>query len=131
RPEDARVVVNGVGAAGRAAITMLQAIGIGDIVAVDVGGILHRDDAQPHAHWREVARETNRDGLRGGLAEAMAGADGFVGVSRSGLVSPAMVASMAPEAIVFALANPEPEIMPADALAAGAAVVASGRFDYP
>jgi len=131
RPEDARVVVNGVGAAGRAAITMLQAIGIGDIVAVDIGGILHRDDDQPHAHWRDVARQTNRDGLRGGLPEAMTGADGFVGVSKSGLVSHAMVASMAPDAIVFALANPEPEIMPAGALAAGAAVVASGRFDYP
>jgi len=131
RPEDARVVVNGVGAAGRAAITMLRAIGIGDIVAVDVGGILHRDDDHQHAHWRDVARQTNRDGRRGGLAEAMAGADGFVGVSKSGLVSRAMVASMAPGAIVFALANPEPEIMPAEALAAGAAVVASGRFDYP
>lgn len=131
RAQDVRVVVNGVGAAGVATITMLREIGIGDIIAVDRHGILHRQDDPGQPHWREVAAVTNAEGRRGDLAVAMAGADVFIGVSRANLVSPDMVRSMARNPIVFALANPEPEIMPDTALAAGAAVVASGRFDFP
>jgi malate dehydrogenase (oxaloacetate-decarboxylating) len=131
RARDVRVVVNGVGAAGVATITMLGEIGIADIIAVDRHGILHRDYDPGQPHWREVAAATNADGRRGDLAVAMAGADVFIGLSRARLVSPDMVRSMAHDPIVFALANPEPEIMPDSALAAGAAVVASGRFDFP
>jgi malate dehydrogenase (oxaloacetate-decarboxylating) len=128
---DVRVVVNGIGAAGTATIQMLEALGVGDIVAVDRSGILRDGDRLAHAHWREIAARTNRDRLSGGLAEAMAGADVFIGVSIAGQVSQAMVRMMNRHPIVFGLANPEPEILPSEALAAGAAIVASGRFDYP
>jgi len=131
RPETVRVVVNGIGAAGTATILMLEALGIGDIVAVDRAGILRKGDKLDHAHWREIAARTNREGRSGGLADAMVGADVFIGVSVAGQVSPDMVRSMNRQPIVFGLANPEPEILPGDALAAGAAIVASGRFDYP
>src|SRR5205085_866466 len=78
-----------------------------------------------------MAALTNPDRLSGGLAEAVAGADIFIGVSAPGILSPDMVRTMAPQSIVFALANPDPEILPNDALAAGARVVATGRSDYP
>ena len=130
-PAAVRVVVNGIGAAGSAAVAMLEARGVGDIVAVDRQGALHRGGDYPHAHWREIAARTNRDRVTGGLADAMRGADIFIGLSVGGLVDQAMVRSMAKEPIVFALANPDPEILPTDAVAAGGAVVASGRFDYP
>ncbi|MEQ9491377.1 MAG: NADP-dependent malic enzyme [Alphaproteobacteria bacterium] len=128
---DVRVVVNGIGAAGAATIDMLEGLGIGEITAVDKQGILHPDDNPAHAHWRDIAERTNQSRLRGDLTTAMAGADAFVGVSVAGIVSPSMVRSMARDPIVFGLANPEPEIMPDDAVAAGAAVTASGRFDFP
>lgn len=130
-PGAARVVVNGVGAAGTATIDMLQAAGIGDIVAVDKVGILASGRTYPLAHWQRLAETTNRDGITGDLARAMRGADGFVGVSVANIVTADMVRSMAERAIVFALANPDPEIAPDEAWAAGAAVVASGRFDFP
>lgn len=128
---DVRVVVNGIGAAGAATIDMLEGLGIGEITAVDKQGILHPDDNPAYPHWRDIAERTNRSRLKGDLATAMAGADAFVGVSVAGIVSPSMVRSMARDPIVFGLANPEPEIMPDEAMAAGAAVTASGRFDFP
>lgn len=131
KKESMRVVVSGIGAAGSATITMLEALGVGDIVAVDRPGILRSGDELAHSHWREIAERTNRERLSGGIAEALRGADVFVGVSVEGLVSPAMVRSMNRDPIVFGLANPEPEILPGDAQAAGAAIVASGRFDFP
>lgn len=130
-PENTRVVVNGIGAAGFATIDMLEGLGVGEITAVDKAGILHAGDDLPHAHWRDVAARTNQSGLRGTLADAMQGADAFVGVSTGGIVSAAMVRSMNKDPIVFGLANPEPEITPDEAHAAGAAVTASGRFDFP
>ncbi len=130
-PGEVRVVVNGVGAAGSATVAMLEALGVGDIVAVDRPGILHPDAALDHPHWRAIAARTNADRLRGGLAEAMRGANVFIGLSVGGLVDQAMVRTMAADPIVFGLANPDPEILPDAARAAGAAVVASGRFDYP
>ena len=131
RAEEITVVVNGCGAAGTACIDMLKVLGVGDIVAVDKMGILARGERYPHKHWREIAHFTNREGRHGGLAEAMRGADLFIGLSVSGLVSPAMIRSMARDPLIFALANPDPEILPDAAKAAGAALVASGRFDYP
>ena len=131
RVEEIAVVVNGCGAAGTACIDMLKVLGVGDIIAVDRAGILVQGERYPHRHWREIACITNKEGRHGGLAEAMRGADLFIGLSIGGLVSPAMVNSMARDPLVFALANPDPEILPDAAKAAGAALVASGRFDYP
>lgn len=131
KPGDIRVVVNGVGAAGSATIFMLEALGVGDIVAVDRPGILRAGDALAHEHWREIAARTNRSRLTGGLADALAGADVFIGLSVGGIVNERMIGSMAKAPIVFALANPEPEIAPDRARAAGAALAASGRFDFP
>ncbi len=128
---DVRVVVNGVGAAGTATVTLLEALGVGDILAVDRPGILRRGVDYPFAHWTEIGAGTNMENRSGDLAAALNGADAFIGVSAGGLVSEAMVASMARHPIVFALANPEPEISPDRALAAGAAIAASGRFDFP
>jgi len=132
RIEDLTVVVNGVGAAGTATISMLRAVGAGDIIAVDRPGILSGEESyRASAHWQRIAATTNRSGRRGGLEEALRGADVFIGLSVGGILSESMVRSMAPDPIVFALANPVPEIMPDLAKAAGAAVVASGRFDFP
>lgn len=129
--KDIRVVVNGIGAAGTATIDMLQALGVGEITAHDKAGIIYRGGDYPHEHWRRIAETTNRDRLQGDLATAMRGADVFIGVSVANQVTPEMVRSMARGPIVFGLANPEPEIRPDVALAAGAAIVASGRFDFP
>lgn len=131
RASDIRVVVNGVGAAGSATIAMLEALGVGDIVAVDRAGILREGDSLAHQHWREIAARTNRSKLSGGLADALRGADIFIGLSIGGIVDEGMIRSMARDPIVFALANPEPEIAPDRARAAGAAIAASGRFDFP
>lgn len=130
-PADQRVVVNGAGAAGTATIDLLRTMGIGDIIVNDVDGILRRGVAYRHAHWEELAKQTNAEARQGALAEAMRGADVFIGVSKADLVSGDMVASMAPHPIVFTLANPVPEVMPEISLAAGAAVIATGRYDYP
>ena len=126
-----RVVVCGDGAAGTATVTLLQAMGVGDITVVGLGGIVSRKVAHrdPHRQW--IADTTNRSGLEGGLADAMRGADAFVGLSVGGIVSVDMVRSMNPAPVVFSLANPVPEIMPGDSIAAGAAIAASGRFDFP
>jgi malate dehydrogenase (oxaloacetate-decarboxylating) len=126
-----RVVVCGDGAAGTATVTLLQAMGVGDITVVGLGGIVSRRVAHRDAHRQWIADSTNRSGLEGGLADAMRGADAFVGLSVGGIVSVAMVRSMNAAPVVFSLANPVPEIMPGDSIAAGAAIAASGRFDFP
>jgi malate dehydrogenase (oxaloacetate-decarboxylating) len=130
-PADIRVVVSGAGAAGTATVDMLQALGVGDILVHDKIGILHRHAQYPHAHWQRLAETTNQEGRTGDLAAAMRGADAFIGVSVPNQVTAAMVRSMAAKPVVFALANPDPEIRPDAALAAGAFIVASGRFDFP
>lgn len=132
RPADQqRVVVNGAGAAGTATVRMLSAFGVGDIVVNDRDGILCRGRAHRHAHWDEIARTTNVEGRQGDLSAALRGADVFIGLSVANLVTQDMIRSMARSPIVLALANPDPEILPEAALAAGAAIAASGRFDYP
>lgn len=126
-----RVVVNGIGAAGTATIRLLEALQVGDIIAVEREGILARNQAHRHPHWEQIAQSTNADALTGGLDTALRGADCFIGLSSPNLVDDRMIRTMAPDPIVFALANPEPEILPDAARAAGAAITASGRFDYP
>lgn len=128
--DEVRVVLNGAGAAGLATANLLLAYGIKHLTVVDRQGVLHPGQKGMHAYQREVARAT-KPTVRGGLAEAITGADVFIGLSKGKLLTKKMVASMAQDAIVFAAANPVPEIMPDEAKAAGAAVVATGRSDYP
>ncbi len=127
-----RVVQNGPGAAGTAIIKMLQTAGVEDIVAVDEHGILYPGrPAGLAGHKVSLAQTTNPRRLTGGLAEAVKGADLFIGTSVGGALTKEMAASMAPDAIVFAMANPNPEILPEDAKAAGVRVVGTGRSDFP
>lgn len=126
-----RLVINGAGAAGLSIARLLLQLGVGDIVLCDKQGALYQGAGWMNPAQAELAARTNPRGLRGTLADAMRGADVFVGVSRPGLVTAGMVASMASGAIVFPMANPTPEIMPEEARAGGAAVVGTGRSDYP
>jgi malate dehydrogenase (oxaloacetate-decarboxylating) len=126
---DQRVVVSGAGAAGIACAKILLAAGIGDVTLVDSRGIIHSGRAGLNPVKEEIAETTNHAGLRGGIAEALAGADVFVGVSSS-TVPEELVASMAPDSIVFALSNPDPEVHP-EVAARHAAIVATGRSDFP
>ena len=127
-----RVVQNGPGAAGTAIIRMLQTAGVQDIIAVDEHGILVPGrSAGLEGHKAALAERTNPRRVTGGLAEAIRGADLFIGTSVAGALAPERAASMAPDAIVFAMANPNPEIMPDAAKAAGVRVVGTGRSDFP
>lgn len=126
-----KVVISGAGAAGTAVAKLLLAAGVEDIILLDRKGTLYAGRVDMSAHKKELAALTNPRRIIGSLAEAMQGADAFVGVSGKGLLKSEHVASMAPRGIVFALANPEPEILPDKALRAGAVVVATGRSDYP
>jgi len=126
-----RVVISGAGAAGTAVAKLLQAAGISDIVLLDREGIIHVGRASLSVSKAELASITNPRGVKGGLADAMRDADVFIGLSGKGLLSGSHVASMAPKGIIFALANPIPEILPDEALKAGAVVVATGRSDFP
>ncbi len=126
-----RAVVNGVGAAGTAIIRGLLEAGIGEVTAVDRHGILRTgDDALQTPMQRIIASQTNREGRRGKLGEALEGADIFIGVSRGNLLTPELVQQMAADPIVFALANPTPEGDP-EMLRHYARVVATGRSDQP
>ncbi|AGF58795.1 malate dehydrogenase (oxaloacetate-decarboxylating) [Clostridium saccharoperbutylacetonicum] len=129
--EDLKVVVNGAGAAGTAIAKLLLSSGVKNLIACDKVGILYRgiegvDDAK-----KELAKVTNPDNIKGNLAHALVGADVFIGVSAPGIVSQDMVRSMNRDAILFAMANPTPEIMPDEAKAAGAKVIGTGRSDFP
>jgi malate dehydrogenase (oxaloacetate-decarboxylating) len=123
-----RVVISGVGAAGMACANILLAAGVSDMTVLDSRGILHphREDLTPVKF--DLSQRTNRDGLSGGLIEALKGADVFLGLS-GGIVPEELIATMAPDGIVFALSNPDPEIHP-EIAARHAAVVATGRSDY-
>lgn len=130
-PSRQRVVVCGDGAAGTAAVDLLLALAVGDVTVVGLSGIIgrHRSYADPHREM--LAKRTNRAGLRGDLAVAMRGGDVFIGLSVGGIVSGEMIRSMSTDPIVFSMANPVPEIMPKVARESGAAIIATGRFDYP
>ena len=128
---EVKVVINGAGSAGIAIGKHLLNLGVKHLTMVDRFGIICRGDESLNDAHREMSLLTNEECLRGTLADAMAGADVFIGVSAPGVVSEDMVRSMAAGAIVFPMANPTPEIMPDKALAAGAAVVGTGRSDFP
>jgi malate dehydrogenase (oxaloacetate-decarboxylating) len=127
---DVRVVLSGAGAAGSAILRVLLEAGAEDVVVADVEGVIHRDRPGLHESLRWLAEATNQAGITGGLKDALAGADVFIGVSAPNILTAEDVAGMAKDAIVFALANPVPEIDPVHARE-HAAVVATGRSDYP
>ncbi len=127
---DVKIVVSGVGAAGHAIIQLLQAQGAAHIVAVARAGAIHRGETYTDEHRTWIAEHTNEEGFSGTLEEALVGADVFIGVSGPNLFGADEVATMAPGAIVLALANPDPEVYPTEA-AKHAAVVATGRSDFP
>jgi malate dehydrogenase (oxaloacetate-decarboxylating) len=130
RLEDLQVVVSGSGAAGTATIKMLLGAGVRDVIPVDRGGALNRTDRYENPHWRWLAEHCNLENRRGSLREVLAGVDVFIGVSAPGILQPEHIASMGRDPIVFAMANPNPEIMP-DVAAPFAAVIATGRSDFP
>jgi len=127
--EDLNVVFLGMGAAGVACVKLWQYAGVGNFIGVDRKGIVSKDRTDLNPEKRSIAETTNSEDRRGGLKEALVGADVLVGVSGPGLVKPEWVATMAKNAIVFAMANPIPEIMPEE-MPDNVAVVATGRSDY-
>ena len=128
---DLTVVINGAGAAGIAIGKFLLKLGIGDLMMVDLCGIINRDIEYNNPAHNEIKNVSNKNARKGTLADAMKGADVFVGVSKPDLVTDDMVKSMAEKPIIFAMANPTPEIMPDKAKAAGAYIVGTGRSDFP
>ncbi len=128
---DCTVVFSGAGAAGIAIAKLIIKMGAGNVIMCDKMGILCEGEAWMNSAQAEMAKITNKNHLKGKLADAMQGADIFIGVSAPNIVTEAMVKSMAENAIVFPMANPIPEIMPDKAKSAGAKVVGTGRSDYP
>jgi len=129
--ESVRLVICGAGAAGSASGKLLLDMGFSNVVFCDKDGILSRDDKGLSPEHLHLAQISNPENLCGSLSDALRGADIFVGVSRPGLLTPEMVSSMQKDGIILAMANPVPEIMPDVALAHGAAVVGTGRSDFP
>ncbi len=126
-----RVVTSGAGAAGIAIIRLLIAMGLNDVILCDRKGAIYQGRDGLNAEKEEMAAITNKNCVKGSLADVLKGAGVFIGVSAPGCVTPEMVKSMAPNPILFPMANPVPEIMPDLAKAAGAAVVGTGRSDFP
>jgi len=130
--EDCKIVLSGAGAAGVAITKLLLSVGAGEIILCDRTGAIYQG-RQERMNWikEEIAKLTNPNKLQGSLGEVLQGADVFMGVSGPGLVTKEMVQSMAKDSILFAMANPTPEIYPHEAKEAGAAVIATGRSDFP
>ena len=128
---DCRIAVCGAGAAGTAIAKLMLSAGAGDVIMCDKAGIINREQHGGDVRFGEIARLTNRENRKGTLADAVKGADIFVGVSAPNILSQDMVRSMKADAIVMAMANPVPEIMPDAAKAAGARAVGTGRSDFP
>ena len=126
-----KVVINGAGSAGISICRLMQEIGVGDVILVDKMGVLAPGEEWMNPAQAQMAQCTNKERLHGTLADAMKGRDVFIGVSAPGVVTAEMVSTMAENAVVFAMANPTPEIMPDEAKKGGARVVATGRSDFP
>ncbi|MBZ4655064.1 MAG: maeB [Peptococcaceae bacterium] len=127
------IVINGIGAAGTAIGKILLAYGVKKLYMVDRNGIINRNQPETMLNWshEELAKVTNQDLKTGTLAHALVGADVFIGVSKPGLVTKEMVKTMNKDAVIFAMANPVPEILPDEAKAGGAAIIGTGRSDFP
>ncbi|MEA3463981.1 MAG: NADP-dependent malic enzyme [Patescibacteria group bacterium] len=128
--KELKIVISGAGAAGIAIARLLLAQNIKDIILIDSVGIIYARRKKLNPYKKSIAYKTNKQKIKGGLAKAIIGADVFIGVSKPNLVSVEMVKSMNKEPIIFAMANPVPEIMPKIALKAGAAIVGTGRSDF-
>ncbi|MCM3588605.1 NAD-dependent malic enzyme [Mesobacillus maritimus] len=127
-----KVVANGAGAAGIAIIKLLYSYGVRDIIMCDTKGAIYEGRPEGmNTIKAEIAKYTNRNNVKGSLADAIVGADVFIGVSAAGALTAEMVKTMNPDPIVFAMANPTPEIMPEEAKAAGVKVIGTGRSDFP
>ena len=131
RLDNIRVVTSGAGAAGIAIIKLLLSLGLGDVILCDRDGAIYKGRSIMNDAKREIAEITNPDKNAGRLEDVIRGADVFIGVSAPDAVTPEMVRSMARRPILFPMANPVPEIMPNEAKAAGAAIIGTGRSDYP
>ncbi|MDR2423081.1 MAG: NADP-dependent malic enzyme [Deltaproteobacteria bacterium] len=131
RMEDITVVTNGAGAAGTAIVKLLLSMGLKDVIMCDRQGAISLNRPNLTPSKRELAEISNKRGKTGTLADVIAGADAFVGVSAPGMLTSSMIKSMAEKPIIFPMANPIPEIMPEEALKAGAAVLGTGRSDFP
>ena len=129
--EDLEIVINGAGSAGIAIAKHLLSLGVGNILMVDLCGILTSDEHYDNPAHNEIASRTNKNKKTGKLADAVKGADVFIGVSKPKLLTPEMIQSMNEKPFVFAMANPTPEIMPDLAKEAGAYIVGTGRSDFP
>ena len=129
--ENVKIVTSGAGAAGTAVVKLLMGAGLQNVIMCDRHGAIYRGREGLNASKQEIAEQTNPDNFSGSLQEAIDGADVFIGVSASGLLTKEMVSTMNRDAIVFACANPTPEILPEEAKVGGAAVVSTGRSDYP
>lgn len=130
--EDAKVVINGIGAAGSSVCRLLLAAGFKNITLCDKIGIICEGDSDiPHEHMKKLATLTNKEKKQGSLADALVGADVFLGFSAPNIVTADMVKTMNKDAVIFACANPNPEIFPDDAKLGGAKVISTGRSDYP
>ncbi|MDD2217449.1 MAG: NAD-dependent malic enzyme [Eubacteriales bacterium] len=128
---DIKVVINGAGSAGNAIVKMLLRTGVQNIMICDSKGIIYKGRTGNGPHHEDLADITNREGLKGDLQNAIVGADVFIGVSVAGALSPEAARTMNSDAIVFAMANPTPEIMYEEAKAAGVRIMATGRSDFP
>ena len=128
--ETAKMIINGAGAAGNATTKLLVAAGAKNIIVIDTAGAIYQGRPNLDKYKAELAEITNPEKFTGNLGEALEGADAFIGVSAPKIVNASMVASMAENPIIFALANPIPEIMPEEAKKGGARIIATGRSDY-
>ncbi len=126
-----KIVINGAGSAGISIAKMIMQMGFGEIILCDRFGVIYDGASYNNPAQQEMAKVTNKDKVSGDLSDALKDADVFIGVSKGGIVSEDMIRSMAKDPIVFAMANPVPEIMPDEAKKAGAAVVGTGRSDFP
>lgn len=131
RKEDCKVVINGAGAAGVAIAKLLLTYGFTNVIMCNRGGTVHKQRTDLNWMLQKMTETTNPEQIAGSLADALKGADIFIGVSAPNTVTPDMVSSMNKDAIIFAMSNPVPEIMPDEAKAAGARVIGTGRSDFP
>ncbi len=129
--ENSKIVINGAGSAGMAIGRLLVSRGAGDVIMCDKQGVLYDNMPGMNDEQRKIAAVTNKNMVKGQLADALIGADVFIGVSAPGVLKPEMVSAMSPGPVIFAMANPVPEIMPDEAKAAGARIIGTGRSDYP
>ena len=130
KKEDIKIAMSGGGAAACATARLLLSFGVRDIAMCDIDGVIYAGRLGLHADLAELAEKTNREQIRGSIGDIVRGADVFIGLSAPRVLTREMVQSMAPQPVIFAMANPIPEIMPQEALEAGAAIVGSGRSDY-